>query len=161
MRSETGRQTLPGRLLAGLLTCLIAAGTAACASGGADEASDGSDNRNAATVEQVAGSDTPRITLSDEAVERIGVVTDPVGVQVSGDVQQLTIPYRAVIYDAQGQAFTYVSPSPHVYTRVPLTIDQVQGDIATLDAGPAAGTAVVTTGAEELWGTETGVGGED
>ena len=48
-----------------------------------------------------------------------------------------------------------------MYSRVPLTIDEVQGDTVLLDAGPAAGTPIVTTGAQELWGAETGVGGED
>jgi hypothetical protein len=159
MRSETWPRTLPARLLAGLLTGLLVLGTAGCA-GGTDE-EDGSANGDAAKVEPVAGSPVPQITLSDAAVERIGVVTDPVRMQASGDIQQRTIPYKAVVYDAQGKAFTYVSPAPHVYTRVPLTVDDVQGDLAVLDDGPAAGTPVVTTGAAELWGAETGVGGED
>ena len=161
MRSETGRRSMPFRLVAGLLTGLVVAGTAGCAGGNADEGTDGSANGKAATVEQVTGTETPRITLSDKAAARLGVTTDPVRLQVSGATGQLAIPYRAVVYDAQGRAFTYVSPSPHVYTRVPLTIDEVKGDTVLLDDGPAAGTPVVTTGAEELWGAETGVGGED
>ena len=89
------------------------------------------------------------------------MTTDPVRMQASGDIQQLAIPYKAVVYDAQGKAFTYVSPQPHVYNRVPLTVDDVQGDMAVLAIGPAVGTPVVTTGAAELWGAETGVGAED
>jgi hypothetical protein len=160
MRSETGRRPLVGRLLAGLLTGLVAVVASGCA-GTAEEASDGGANGDAAKVEQVAGSDIPRITLSDKAVERLGVATDPVATQASGAIQQSVIPYRAVVYDADGQAFTYVSTEPHVYTRVPLTLDDVKGDMAVLSTGPAVGTPVVTTGAAELWGTETGVGGED
>jgi hypothetical protein len=137
------------------------AATAGCASGGANEETDGGANGKAATVEQVAGTDTPRVTLSAEAAQRLGVTTDPVRLQASGAIGRLAIPYRAVVYDTQGRAFTYVSPSPNVYTRVPLTIDEVHGDTVVLDEGPAAGTAVVTTGAQELWGAETGVGGED
>jgi hypothetical protein len=161
MGSGRGRRALPAQLLAGLLTGLVVCGTAGCASGGAAPEEDGGANGKAATVEQVDGSEMPRVTLSDQAVERLGVVTDLVGTQASGAIEQLTIPYRAVVYDAQGQAFTYVSPSPHVYTRVPLTVEDVQGDTAMLGDGPAAGTPVVTTGAAELWGAETGVGGED
>jgi hypothetical protein len=157
MRNETGRRLR--RLLVGLLAGLIAVGVTGCA--GAEEETDGSANGDAAKVEQVAGSSFPQITLSDEAVERLGVATDPVTMQASGDIQQPTIPYQAVFYDAQGQAFTYVSSQPHVYTRVPLTVDEVQGDTAVLATGPPAGTAVVTTGAAELWGAETGIGGED
>lgn len=160
MRGDLGRHGVAFRLLPVLLAVIVA-GTAACAGGNADEASDGSANGKAATVEQVAGSDIPRVTLSDQAAERLGVTTVPVRSQVSGATTQLVIPYRAVIYDVRGRAFTYVSPAPYVYTRTPLTIDEVQGDTVVLDAGPAAGTPVVTTGAQELWGAETGVGGED
>jgi hypothetical protein len=158
MRNETGRRLR--RLLVGLLAGLIAVGATGCA-GGAEEETDGSANGDAAKVEHVDGSSFPQITLSAEAVERLGVATDPVTMRATGDIQQLTIPYQAIIYDAQGQAFTYVSSQPHVYTRVPLTVDDVQGDTAVLAIGPAAGTAVVTTGAAELWGAETGIGGED
>ena len=140
MRNESGRCL--HRLVAGLLVGLIAVGLTGC-SGGADEEEDGSANGDAA------------------AVERLGVATDPVRVQTSGDIQQPTIPYKAVIYDAQGKAFTYVTSQPHVYTRVPLTVEDVQGDTAVLAVGPAVGTPVVSTGAAELWGAETGVGGED
>jgi hypothetical protein len=158
MRNETGWRLR--RLLAGLLAGLITVGVTGCAGGGAAE-EDGSANGEAAKVEQVDGSSFPQITLSDQAAERLGVATDPVRMQASGDIQQPTIPYRAVVYDAQGQAFTYVSSHPHVYTRVPLTVEDIQGDLAVLSAGPTAGTPVVTTGAAELWGAETGVGSED
>jgi hypothetical protein len=40
-----------------------------------------------------------------------------------------------------------------------VTIDHVAQGTAYLDAGPEAGTKVVTVGAAELWGVETGVGG--
>jgi len=160
MRNKTGRRVLAGRLLAGLTAGLIAVGVTGCA-GGANEEENGSANGDAAKVEQVDGSNIPMITLSPEAAERLGVATDPVTMQPSGAIQQPAIPYKAVVYDAQGQAFTYVSSQPHVYTRVPLTVDDVQGDMAVLATGPAVGTPVVTTGAAELWGAETGVGAED
>ena len=41
-----------------------------------------------------------------------------------------------------------------------VTVDQLQGDTAYLSKGPAVGTLVVTVGAEELLGTEYGVGHE-
>jgi hypothetical protein len=52
----------------------------------------------------------------------------------------------------------YVSPSANTYTREPVTVEVIEGDRAVLAAGPAAGTAVVSVGAAELYGTETGVG---
>jgi hypothetical protein len=159
MGNDTGR--VLRRLTAGLLAGLIALGVSGCAGSGDAGEEDGSANGDAAKVEQVPGSDFPRITLSDAAVERLGVATDAVRMQASGDIQQLAIPYRAIVYDAQGQAFTYVTAQPHVYTRVPLTVEDVLGDMAVLATGPTPGTNVVTTGAAELWGAETGVGSED
>jgi len=52
----------------------------------------------------------------------------------------------------------YVTSAPNVYIREPITVELIEGDRAVLTAGPAAGTAVVSVGAAELYGTETGVG---
>jgi hypothetical protein len=51
----------------------------------------------------------------------------------------------------------YTNPEPLVFLRSPITIDYIDGDLAVLSEGPAVGTAVVTLGAAELFGTETGV----
>jgi hypothetical protein len=51
-----------------------------------------------------------------------------------------------------------VSSAPNTYAREPITVDFIEGDRAVLTAGPAAGTVIVTVGAAELYGTETGVG---
>jgi hypothetical protein len=37
-------------------------------------------------------------------------------------------------------------------------VDHIQGDLVVLQEGPAAGTSVVTVGAVELYGADTGVG---
>ena len=68
------------------------------------------------------------------------------------------IPYSAVLYDTHGDAWTYTSPEPLVFVRRPIKIDYVEGDQAFLLDGPPAGTAVVTVGGAELFGTEFGVG---
>jgi hypothetical protein len=75
-----------------------------------------------------------------------------------GGAQRRMLPYSSVIYDLKGDAWTYTSPAPLTYVRERVTIDFIQGDNAVLSQGPAAGTAVVTTGAAELFGTEQGVG---
>ena len=67
------------------------------------------------------------------------------------------IPYSAVIYDLSGQAWAYVNTEPHTYVRQPITVDYSQGAMTVLKDGPAAGTAVVSVGAAELFGAETGV----
>jgi hypothetical protein len=41
-----------------------------------------------------------------------------------------------------------------------VTIKEVQDNVATLSAGPPAGTQVVTVGAIELWGAELGIAGK-
>ena len=70
-----------------------------------------------------------------------------------------SVPYAAIVYDAQGKTWTYVNEQPLVYKRAEITVDDISGDTARLSAGPPAGTQVVTTGAAELYGAEIGVGG--
>jgi hypothetical protein len=112
-----------------------------------------------AKVEQVEGSqDVSRLTLTPKAVERLGIQTTPLGETTVAGKKRKVIPYGAVLYDAQGKTSVYVSPAPNTYVRQPITVDFIQGDRAVLVAGPAAGTAIVTVGAAELYGTETGVG---
>jgi hypothetical protein len=68
------------------------------------------------------------------------------------------IPFSAVIYDVKGDTWAYTNPEPLMYVRAPLKIDYILGDVAYLSDGPAPGTTVVTLGAAELYGAETGVG---
>ena len=112
-----------------------------------------------AKVEQVEGSeDVSRLTLTPKAVERLGIRTTPLSETTVAGKKRKVIPYGAVLYDAEGKTSVYVSPAPNTYVREPITVDYIQGDRAVLVAGPAVGTAIVTVGAAELYGTETGVG---
>ena len=112
-----------------------------------------------ATVEHVEGSeDVSRLTLTAKAVERIGIQTTPISETTVAGKRRKVVPYGAVLYDADGKTSVYVSSAPNTYVREPITVDFIQGDRAVLTAGPAAGTAIVTVGAAELYGTETGVG---
>jgi hypothetical protein len=95
------------------------------------------------------------ITLSAKAAERLGVQTG----EVRGDGAQKTIPYAAIIYDAKGATWTYAATGGLVYERASIAVDRIEGDDAYLTDGPPSGTAVVTRGAAELYGAETGVGG--
>jgi hypothetical protein len=67
------------------------------------------------------------------------------------------VPYQAVLYGVHGETWVYSNPEPLVYVRLPIVIDFIEGDLAYLSEGPQVGTAVVTVGASELFGTETGV----
>jgi hypothetical protein len=51
----------------------------------------------------------------------------------------------------------YTNPEPLVFVRHAIVIDYIEGDLAILSEGPDAETAVVTVGAAELYGAETGV----
>jgi hypothetical protein len=103
------------------------------------------------------------VTLREDAAVRLGIETAPVTARpaTAGHQATLTIPYAAVVYDAEGAAWAYSSPAPRTYLRVPLTISVIEGDTAVLTEGPAAGTQVVVVGAPELVGAEAGISGEE
>jgi hypothetical protein len=108
----------------------------------------------------IAGTDVSQVTLSPDAVKRIGVQTSPVGTVQAAGKPRLTIPYGAVLYDESGKAWAYVTTDQVSFVRTEITIDSIQNGTAMLLGGPAAGTQVVTVGVAELYGTETGVGEE-
>jgi hypothetical protein len=65
----------------------------------------------------------------------------------------------AVLYDKDGKTWTFTNPEPGSYVRQPVTITGVTNQVATVQSGPPAGTAVVTVGGAELLGAEYGVDG--
>jgi hypothetical protein len=131
----------------GLAVAALALG--ACSSGTA-----GAPKTEAITIEE-QGSGKKVLTLSEKAAERLGVET----AAVAGNGSSLTVPYAAIVYDATGATWTYVTSKPLVYTRAEVTVEKIDGDVAHISAGPPSGTQVVTTGAAELYGAEIGVGG--
>lgn len=108
-----------------------------------------------ARVETVAGTDLKRVILTQKASERLGIKTAPVEPAESG---KKTIPYSSVIYDANGNTYTYTNPEGLVYVRARIVVERINTDKATLTEGPAVGTKVVSVGAAELFGTEFGIG---
>lgn len=108
-----------------------------------------------AHVEEIAGSELIRITLSENAMKRLGVKTTPVRM-ASG---QKVVPYASVLYGLHGETMAYTNPKPLVFVRHAISVDYIDGDLAFLTDGPPVGTEVVTTGAAELFGVESGVGG--
>ena len=106
-----------------------------------------------ASLEKV-GSDLSKITLTDKAVERLGLTTEKV---TKGSA--LEIPYGALMYDGSGKTWVYTSPEPRTYIRAAVTVDKITGNKVQLRSGPPAGTDVVTVGAAELFGTEFGTKG--
>jgi hypothetical protein len=111
-----------------------------------------------AKVEQVEGSEVSRLTLTTKAAERLGIQTKPVLTGRVAGRQRSIIPYGAILYDANGDTWVYVTSEPLTYVRERVTVAYIEGDQAVLGDGPPEGSAVVTVGAAELYGTETGVG---
>ena len=108
-----------------------------------------------AQIEDIAGSDVKKITMTEEAVERIGVETVPVGSAAGGRV---VVPTATVLYDQDGKTWVFTEPEHDVFVREEVSIIGTNGDDTILSSGPAAETPVVTVGVAELYGTELGVG---
>ena len=106
------------------------------------------------SLEPIEGEDVLRVTLTESAVERIGIETVPVKHRGS----RLVVPYDAVYIDAHGGFWVYTNPEPLVFIRAPIDIVHETSSQAFLADGPPAGTRVVTVGAPELYGTETEFG---
>jgi hypothetical protein len=115
-------------------------------------------------LERVGGSSAGRIVLTASGAQRIGIRTARV-LSVTASAPQpsraggptAVIPFSAVVYDPNGRTYAFSSPAPLTFTEVPIDIDHVSGDSAYLLKGPRPGTQVVTVGAEELFGVQTGV----
>jgi hypothetical protein len=107
-----------------------------------------------ATVEAIAGSDLSRVILTADAAKRIDIQTAPVRNEQVNGAQREVISYDAVLYDAQGDTWTYTSPAPLTFVRHHITVDSIDGDRAVLSEGPPIGMAVVTVGAAQLYGAE-------
>jgi hypothetical protein len=94
-----------------------------------------------------------QIVLTPQGAQRIGVQT-----QVAGRFRDLTtIPAAAVIYDPSGATYAFSNTAKLTYAETPVSIATISGGTAYLLHGPHPGSAVVTVGAEELYGVQTGV----
>jgi len=144
------------RLLAAAALLVVGVGAAGCRSGVQAE----EEPVEPATVEAVAGTDLSRVTLTEEGVGRLGIRTAPVMPAAAKGQARTKIPFSAVLYDADGQAWAYRVAGENAFVRAPVTVDRVDGETAYLRDGPAVGTMVVTVGVSELYGAEFGVGGE-
>lgn len=106
-------------------------------------------------VELLAGTQLSRVTLTQKAAERLDIKTTKVTADAAG---MLTVPYAAVLYDVKGNTWVYTNPKPLAFVRHMVVIRSITGQGALLTEGPPAGTEIVTVGAAELYGAESGIG---
>ncbi len=160
MKRGTGMKGSHVRWIASVLLA-VTFGLAGCTS--ADEPQGDSVGDTAAQVDAGDGSQPATITITEDAEDRLGIETTPVvaGPAKSGRPATLVIPYAAVVYDADGEAWTFASPAPRTYQRAPIVVASIKLDSAFLTSGPPPGAAVVTVGASELVGMEAGISGEE
>ena len=114
-------------------------------------------NPKPAVVEPIEGSEFKRVVLTEKAAQRLDIQTAQVSQEQVNGTRRLAVPYAAVIYGLHGETWVYTNPESLAFVRAPITVDTIDGDTAFLLAGPSIGTAVVTVGGAELYGTETGV----
>ena len=135
------------RRAAWILACLP---LVAC---GRNQASEESTAR-AVKVEPIPGTDVSRVILTPEAAQRLDIQTVGVRRMAMNGASRKVIPYAAILYDSEGQAWTYTNPEPLMFVRAQVTVEYVKGDLAVLATGPGPGESVVTVGAAELYGCE-------
>ena len=119
-----------------------------------------------ATVEKIAGSSFSRITLTQRAIERLGIETEPVRQTEVDGKRRKVVSYGSVLYDHTGEAYVYTNTEPRVFVRAAITIERIQEldgnngaeEVAILSKGPSAGVPIVMVGGPELFGVELGIG---
>jgi hypothetical protein len=135
-------------------------------------------------LEHVNGSSVGQIVLSQLGAQRIGLRTattqavpapaevttttvlhgikhtataTPAPTAPTAPTATAIIPYSAVVYDPNGKTYAFTNTGPLTYVEVPITVEHISGNSTYLTKGPKPGTQVVSVGAEELYGVQTGV----
>jgi RND family efflux transporter MFP subunit len=106
-------------------------------------------NPQASTVDRYYALDNGEADLTPG--ERVGVT---VPLKAYGD--SLTVPAGAVIFDIHGDTWVYRRLAPRTYKRERVQLRHVVDGVAVLASGPPVDADVVTAGAQELFGAETG-----
>jgi hypothetical protein len=104
-------------------------------------------------VEHIEGSELSRVSLTEQAMERLDVQTAEVDRSGRGAV----VPQAAVFVDPDGRWWVYTNPEPLVFVRHEIEIEREVGREVLLSNGPRPGTHVVVVGVAELYGIEAEV----
>jgi hypothetical protein len=106
-------------------------------------------------VEHLNGKEVSRVTLTTDAAKRLDLQTDAAQVESIEGAERVVVPYASVLYDTEGHTWVYAASDALTFVRTPVEVESINGDDVVLKSGVAAGTNVVTVGAEELFGSET------
>ena len=107
-------------------------------------------------VEPIKGTGVALVKFSALGAKKVGLQT----AVIRRDGAQKVMPYAALLYDGEGKPLAYTSPKPLTFVRKKIKVERKDGDRVVLAEGPPVGTRVVTTGADEVYGTEVGVESE-
>ena len=155
-RRRRGLTLVVAMVLVGLAAFAVYSGLAA-----SPKASAGAGSDEPATVEPIGKRGRVRVVLTEPAAKRLDIKTARVSTTRVNGERQRVIPYDAVLYDPNGETWTYSNPRHLVFVRRNIRVSAVKGGLAVLSEGPRPGTAVVTVGSAELWGIEYGEIEED
>jgi len=98
------------------------------------------------------------VVLTPLGAQRIALRT---GHALAGPGGALTVPYGALVYEPSGEPAVYVATGSLTFTRSLVPVTQILGQTVYLKPGSLpVHSVVVTRGAEELLGVQSGVGEE-
>jgi hypothetical protein len=155
-RKRRGLTLVGAMLVAGLTAFAVYDGVARSPQAGASPEVD-----RWAVVQPIGKTGRNRVVLQPGAAKRLDVKTAAVSSTLASGQRRTAVPYAAVLYDANGDTWTYTSPKRFVFVRHDIRVADVRGNLAVLSQGPRTGTRVVVVGAAELWGIEYGGIAED
>ena len=146
------RQTTLRRAVLGCIVAIAVATSAGCA----EIESVTAEPYEPAALESTGPDKPARITLTDEAVDRVTLQTTEV--KILG--KDLTVDHAALVYDKAGKPWVFTVVGPRTDVRTAIGIKETQDGVVIMSSGPPVGTQVVTVGAIELWGAELGIAGK-
>lgn len=133
---------------------LVALGVYKGTEGGSAAAGSASDGAGPVRLEPFGHSGLNRVVLTEQAADRLGIETAPARRRLVDRRQRTVIPYSALIYGPNGQAWTYTKHASFTFVRRRVGVEAIDGDTAVISGGLRPGTRVVTVGGEELFGSE-------
>lgn len=133
---------------------IVGVGLLVIALGACGKPSDEAGDTRVDPVKIVRTSQATEVVVTSAAARRLDIHRASVRSEGTGTV----VPYAAVLYTADGKTWVFAVAGRYRFVRTAVVVSDIRGDSVLLSKGPPAGTTVVTRGAAELLGAESGVG---